>query len=222
MKPVHFSICALVLCASCSSLSSLVRECDKPDVGTSEAAQLSWSKAGRIQVHEIDYSTLGYASRATEVSDPVVKPVDNSTASNSKTLEGVSEENLEEVIENERSPINGPKPVPPADSDPQLRASPLLLQENLPAENGDFSEWNTLCILAFVFCMIGFTALFATTIDILGWLIVAGIVLGIIGLVQASIRDQRGKGFAITAIALPVVLFVLLLIWLTSHGGWGN
>ncbi len=102
----------------------------------------------------------------------------------------------------------------------KLSRKVLLLpqQGDTTNDKGNVPEWNLLCTIAFATTILGITSLFSALGSSLGWLAIAGIVLGIIGLVQASKRDQRGKGLAIAAIAIPVTMAAGLLLLLLIYG----
>jgi hypothetical protein len=112
----------------------------------------------------------------------------------------------------------------PAVSITPLRDQPTEVPEVSKEETTgthEYAEWNTLCIAAFVVCMLGLTALFQGA-GILSYLVLLAIPLGIAGVIQADVREQRGAGFGVAAFVTPVVLFLLVLALLQSPGGWGH
>ncbi len=96
-------------------------------------------------------------------------------------------------------------PVLHADQRSMPVSAPLL---SLP--EGETSDGtNILAVLAFGLSIAGLVALSS------GWgayALVAGVLLGILALVLPAFRTKSGKFFAIAAIALPVLLFVVALI----------
>lgn len=83
-----------------------------------------------------------------------------------------------------------------------------------------YSEWNILSIIALAVSTLAVVLILgASSFEGVGYLLLLGFVLGLVGLVQASKRHQQGKGFAIAAMAIPVALLALVIAALSAWSG---
>ena len=225
MKPLV--LCAFALLASCGTTSQLVNERTVVGGKSADHVQLSWSRPEAVAArkNEPRGSHGSFASvpivENTDIADPPLTTADEpcaALAEGSLFNRPLPPNTLSEIPKG--TPIG--RPATRAHTvEREERGSLLINDRSTDATN--FPEWNTLCTIAFGASVAGFVSLFIVTLaSSLAWLIVAGFLLGIVGLVQASVRDQRGKGLAVFAIVLPVALLILVLVVYYNMGGWGN
>ncbi len=183
---------------------------------TGPAAELDWIRPGKIRslVHD-PVAEVSRRAPSNEVvktgSETVIEPdtdyngpITEDPAAEAPWSEWASTQDLR-VVERPVSPIPRREQLPP-------------IQAGTTEDQGNVPEWNVLCTIAFATTVLGITSLFSALSPVLGWLVIAGILLGITGLVQASKRNQRGKGLAIAAIAVPVAMAAVLLLLLLTYG----
>ncbi len=72
---------------------------------------------------------------------------------------------------------------------------------------------NTLCVLSLILVLVGLVSISIGG----GYLVLLGMLMGIAGMIQAGVRGQRGEGFALVAVLLPIALLLLLLIILKDQ-----
>lgn len=83
-----------------------------------------------------------------------------------------------------------------------------------------YAEWNVLSIIALAVSTLTVVLILgASSFEGMGYLLLLGFVLGLVGLIQASKRHQKGKGFAIAAMAIPVALLALVIAALSAWSG---
>ena len=115
---------------------------------------------------------------------------------------GSSIEDGAKFCENCGTPIEAPVAKPASQPAPQpVQAQPVQSQSTTQYQSSQVPEGTN------GFCIAGFICALATVLMGVG--IVPALILSIVGLVQVKKSGQKGKGFAIAGIIIPIAVMVI-------------
>ena len=126
---------------------------------------------------------------------------------------GSSIEDGAKFCENCGTPIEAPVAQPAAQPEPQpapqpapqpVQAQPVQSQSTTQYQSSQVPEGTN------GFCIAGFICALATVLMGVG--LVPALILSIVGLVQVKKSGQKGKGFAIAGIIIPIAVMVIAII----------
>lgn len=99
---------------------------------------------------------------------------------------------------------------------PLKEASTSPVEETSSEQTGTERRWNRMALVSGVFLVLSIAAMAVGGGEILLYLLTFSFITGIIGLLLAIKHKERGKGIAIAAFALPVVLIALAIAALNA------